>query len=196
MRNRLNRQLARIVIVAGVVFSAAAAQAWFDSGHKITASIAYRMLSPAQQKTLVDILRQHPRFEPDFKKQMPADLPPELEGEWIVQQCSIWPDLARDFEGEDKKKYHRGPWHYQDLPVFLSDADKAEMESKITMNMETKVPSPIEDPDKLNALQAIALAKSTALDPKVPAPDRAVALWWLFNQIGDNHQPCQSSAML
>jgi hypothetical protein len=195
MRNRLNRQLARIVIVVGVVLSAAAAEAWFDSGHKITASIAYRMLSPAQQKTLVDILRQHPRFEQDFRKHIPADLPAELEGEWIVQQCSIWPDLARDFDGEDRKKYHRGPWHYQDLPVFLSDADKAEMESKITMNMETKVPSPIEDPDKLNALQAIVLNRSIALDPNAAAPDRAVAFCWLFHLIGDMHQPCHASAM-
>ena len=178
-----------------MVLTSTVTHAWWDCGHKITASIAYRLLSPAQQKTLVDILRQHPRFEQDFRKWMPKDLTPELEAEWIVQQCSVWPDLTRDFEGDDRKKYHRGPWHYQDLPLFLSDADKAAMESKLTLNTETTVPDVIQDPDKLNALQAIALARKTALDPNAPAPDRAVAFCWVFHVIGDMHQPCHASAM-
>jgi hypothetical protein len=184
-----------LLLAAAVVFTSAMAQAWWDCGHKITASIAYRLLSPAQQKTLVDILRQHPRFEQDFKKWMPTDLTPELEAEWIVQQCSVWPDLTRDFEGPDREKYHRGPWHYQDLPLFLTDADEAAMESKLTLNIETSVPAQIGDPNKLNALQAIALARKTALDPNAPAPDRAVAFCWVFHVIGDMHQPCHATAM-
>lgn len=185
----------RWLVVAVVALSTTLSQAWWDCGHKITASIAYRLLSPDQQKMLVDILRQHPRFDQDFRKWMPTDLTPELEAEWIVQQCSVWPDLTRDFEGPDKDKYHRGPWHYQDLPLFLTDADKAEMSGKLTLNMEASVPDPIGDPNKLNALQAIALARKTALDPNVPAPDRAVAFCWLFHVVGDMHQPCHSTAM-
>jgi hypothetical protein len=189
------RSFACLLVATVVALSAAASEAWWDCGHKISASIAYRLLSPAQQKTLVDILRQHPRFEQDFRKLMPADLTAELEPEWIVQQCSVWPDLTRDFEGPDREKYYRGPWHYQDLPLFLTEADKAAMEGKLTLNMETKVPAPIGDPNKLNALQAIALARATAFDPNMPAPDRAVAFCWLFHVIGDMHQPCHSSAM-
>lgn len=185
----------RVLAAAAFVLTSAISQAWWDCGHKITASIAYRLLSPEQQQTLVDILRQHPRFEQDFRKWMPRDLTPELEAEWIVQQCSVWPDLTRDFDGPDREKYHRGPWHYQDLPLFLTDADKAAMESRLTLNRETKVPSPISDPDKLNALQAIALARATALDSNAPAPDRAVAFCWLFHVIGDMHQPCHATAM-
>jgi len=191
----LKRSFVRVLFAGLVALSAAASQAWWDCGHKISASIAYRLLSPAQQKTLVDILRQHPRFEQDFRKRMPSDLAPDLEPEWIVQQCSVWPDLTRDFEGPDREKYHRGPWHYQDLPLFLTDADRTAMEGKLTLNMETKVPSPIGDPNKLNALQAIALARATAFDPGAPAADRAVAFCWLFHVIGDMHQPCHASAM-
>jgi hypothetical protein len=191
----MKRSSVRLLVTTLIVLSSAASEAWWDCGHKISASIAYRLLSPQQQKTLVDILRQHPRFEQDFKKHLPTDLTPELEAEWIVQQCSVWPDLTRDFEGPEREKYHRGPWHYQDLPLFLTDSDKAAMESKLTLNMETKVPSPIGDPNKLNALQAIALARATALDPNAPAPDRAVAFCWLFHVIGDMHQPCHASAM-
>ncbi len=171
------------------------AQGWWDCGHKIIASIAFRRLTPSQQTTLVEILRQHPRFEQDFRSKMPADVPPELEGEWIVQQCSVWPDLARDFKGADRDKYHRGPWHYQDIPLFLTDADRAAMEKKLTLNMESKVPSVVANPNDLNALQAIALAQATALDSNSPAADRAVAFCWLFHVIGDIHQPCHSTAM-
>jgi hypothetical protein len=191
----VKRCLATAFAVAFAVLTASASQAWWDCGHKISASIAYRLLPPEQQQTLVDILRQHPRFEQDFRKRMPKDLTPQLEAEWIVQQCSVWPDLTRDFEGPDREKYHRGPWHYQDLPLFLSDADKAAMESKLTLNMETNVPDQIDNLDKLNALQAIALAKKSALDPNASPPDRAVAFCWLFHVIGDIHQPCHATAM-
>ncbi len=183
----------RALVAAAVFLSSAAGHAWWDCGHKITASIAYRLLSPAQQKKLVEILKQHPRFEEDFRSKMPADLKPEYEGEWIVQQASVWPDLARDFKGADKEKYHHGPWHYLDIPLFLTDADQAEM--KLTINMDRVPPAVIEKPNDLNALQAIALSRKTALDPSAPAPERAVALCWIFHVIGDIHQPCHSTAM-
>ena len=38
----------------------------------------------------------------------------------IVQQAAVWPDLARKFPDAEREKYHRGPWHYQDLPLFLT----------------------------------------------------------------------------
>ncbi|HVJ68254.1 MAG TPA: hypothetical protein VM510_09735, partial [Caulifigura sp.] len=98
------RWLCRLLVAALVILTSSIGHAWWDCGHKIIASIAYRRLTPVQQKALVDILTQHPRFEQDFKSLMPKDLAPELEGEWIVQQCSVWPDLARDFKGPDKEK--------------------------------------------------------------------------------------------
>jgi len=186
--------IVRCAVVVIAVLASSFTHAWWDCGHKIIASIAYRRLTPAQQQTLVTILRQHPRFEQDFQSKMKS-VPPELEGEWIVQQCSVWPDLARDFKGADREKYHHGPWHYQDFPLFLTEADKAAMEPKLTLNMESKVPAKVDHPNQLNALQAIALAQATALDPAAPAPDRAVAFCWLFHVIGDIHQPCHSTAM-
>jgi len=187
--------MSRVLVIALALCWATIGNAWWDCGHKIIASIAYRRLTPDQQKTLVDILRQHPRFEQDFRSKMPKDVPPELEGEWIVQQCSIWPDLTRDFKGADRDKYNHGPWHYQDLPLFLTDADRAAMESRLTLNMVTTVPADLSNPNSLNALQAIAFARKTAFDPGVPAPERAVAFCWLFHLVGDIHQPCHASAM-
>jgi hypothetical protein len=188
-------RLFRLFAILALLLPSAVGQAWWDCGHKITASIAYRRLSPKQRQTLVNILKQHPRFEEDFRSKMPADLKPELEGEWIVQQCSIWPDLARDFRGADRDRYHHGPWHYLDIPLFLTDEDKAAMETKLTINMDKTVPANVANPNDLNAIQAIAMSRATALNPQAPAPERAVALCWLFHVIGDIHQPCHSTAM-
>jgi hypothetical protein len=188
-------RFARLIVFVAAAASCTAASAWWDCGHKIIASIAYRRLSPEQQKTLVDVLKQHPRFEQDFQAQMPAGLPEELQAEWIVQQCSVWPDLARDFRGADKEKYHRGPWHYLDLPLFLTEADEAAMKGKLAINQDRTVPDNAAEKNDLNAIQAIAYSRRTALDRTAPAADRAVALCWLFHVVGDIHQPCHSTAM-
>jgi hypothetical protein len=82
------------------------ALAWSEAGHKIVGSIAYRQLTPEQQTKLVAILKKHPRWEEDLKSKMPDDLKTQdEEHEWIVQQASTWPDIARGFQGEARKDF-------------------------------------------------------------------------------------------
>ena len=105
----------------------AAAFAWAPAGHKISASIAYRLLSPERRGEISRTLRAHPRFAEDFQAKRPEKVPDENFDEWLFQQASIWPDLARRFPEALKDRFHRGPWHYCNRPLFLTDADRKTM---------------------------------------------------------------------
>lgn len=171
------------------------AQAWAPAGHKIVASIAYRLIAPERRKEIADIIRHHPRFAEDFKAKTPQDLPPEHVDEWLFHQASFWPDIARGFPPEAKDIYHHGTWHYCNRPLFLTDADRIAMAPQLTVNLRTEVPHDPEGIQKMNVLQAIEYAKSLALDPKAGKAERAVAFCWLFHLTGDIHQPLHSVSM-
>jgi hypothetical protein len=192
LRMRIHKLVAGCVIVLACC---ATSFGWHDAGHKIIASIAFRRLEPAQREELVAILRQHPRFQEDFAAWMPRELIAEEQGEWIVQQAAVWPDLARKLPDGEREKYHRGPWHYLDIPLFLTPEDKAAMEQALTINRSTDLPADEAGRLSMNAIQAIEYSKAVIADRTRPAADRAIAICWLFHVIGDIHQPCHSTAM-
>ena len=168
--------------------------AWTDAGHKIVASIAFRRLSPEQQRKLSALLENHPRFEQDFAGKIPADVPVEEIPEWRLQQAAIWPDIARGFNEEDKALFHRGPWHYINHPLFLTEDDQQAMEANPRFLLKTEVPTEDAARRDMNVLQAIAWARSQLADTSVPESERAVLLCWLCHLVGDLHQPIHSTA--
>jgi len=114
------------------------ALAWSLSGHKITASIAFRQLTPAQQAKVVTILKRHPRFTADFSDEMPAEVrhgDDAAQNEWIFQHAAIWPDFIRSGAPE-KTAFSRPEWHYINQPIFLNEASRAALEGNLpTINV-------------------------------------------------------------
>jgi S1/P1 Nuclease len=188
----------RRLVSAAVLLSAIAfclqARAWSEAGHKIIASIAFRQLTPDEQAKIVAILKNHPRYTDDFKSKMPSELTTVAEqNEWLFQQAAIWPDVARSFQGEDRK-YHHPTWHYLDLPSFLTPDDKAALESKVTFNMSLEPPA--EETETMNAVQVIRLSRRMLADKTTPDDKKAVMLCWILHDVGDIHQPLHSTALI
>jgi S1/P1 Nuclease len=172
-------------------------QAWGPAGHKIVASIAFRRLSPDQQKKIVALLKKHPRFEDDFAPKMEV-VDRRFADEWIVEQAAIWPDLARGISDPGKRqKYHRGTWHFINLPHYLTDADERVLKDGIRdkVNISFDVPTDTEGKKSMNVVQAIAHSKSIVMDPKAEPEERALHLSWLIHLVGDIHQPLHSTAL-
>src|SRR5262245_21948520 len=118
------------------------ALAWNATGHKIIASIAFRQLTADEQAKVVEILKKHPRYAEDFVEQMPDDVRSAgdvAQNEWLFQQAAVWPDMVRSGPPE-KRAFNRGEWHYVNLPVYLTDGAKAELENRLTINRETEPP--------------------------------------------------------
>jgi hypothetical protein len=174
------------------------ALAWNAAGHRIIASIAFRQLTESEQAEVVAMLKKHPRFVADFADEMPEEVrngSEKAQNEWLFQQAAVWPDMVRGGPPE-KRAFNRSEWHYINLPLFLSDAAKAELEGKLTANVATDVPGDATtDTARMNAVQAIRFARRECANQAASPESRAVLLAWLFHTVGDIHQPLHGTAM-
>ena len=213
---RFSRRLAAGAVAAACLLALApAAGAWWDAGHETVAAVAWRRLPEAKRTEWTAVLRQHPRYAEDFL----ADMPPAIaaaageEGEamrdeWLFRRASVWPDVVRDGAVPDRRDaYHRGTWHYVNIPLYLTAADEAGVAAKLASgeaeapNTDFAVP-PAAGPDDaagdepgMNVVQALQYNLSVATDAARPAPERAVALCWALHLGGDVHQPMHAAAL-
>lgn len=190
----------KVFLALHIVGSATPApvHAWNATGHRLIASIAFRQLSASQQSQVATMFERHPRFAPDFVEPMPEDVRGgdlAAKHEWVFQQAAIWPDLVRSGPPE-KRAFNRGEWHYVNVPQFLSDAARAELDGKLTINLALDVPADATmDTGPLNIVQFIRFARKMIADKQTSPSDRAVLLAWLFHTVGDIHQPLHSTAL-
>ena len=146
------------------------AHAWNAAGHRLTAAIAWRQLSPATQAAVADLLAAHPdqaRWTAKARSSDPAAL---------FAEASTWPDDIRGdprFHDDDEPPTPHLPglpdtarhrrWHFVDLGADGKPA-AGELDRRI---------------------EALArLLRSTA--------DPAHGAWilpWLIHLVGDIHQP-------
>ena len=94
-----------------------AALAWDSVGHRLTGAVALHFVSPQTREKLLDILRQHPRFEEDFRQAMPAFIDqdnPDQVAHWLLGQAAYWPDIARGLPEPHRQRFNRPTWHYTD----------------------------------------------------------------------------------
>jgi hypothetical protein len=170
--------------------------AWNDTGHRLAALIAYDRLTPDRRTQLINLLHHHPRFEEDFTKRTPRNLQGDDRARWLFSQAAVWPDLARDYRNLDGRLYtrfHRGPWHYVNKPVFLDAAARQALAAKLPPIREEPVDG--RAAERMNILQAINHNVSLLNDPAKPEPDRAVALCWVLHLVGDLHQPLHAAGL-
>lgn len=100
-------------------------------------------------------------------------MPDEVRGgdaatklEWAFQQAAAWPDLVRSGPPE-KRAFNRGEWHYVNVPHFLSDAARAELDGKLTINLCLDVPADATpDTGPLNIVQVIRFSRKMIANKK------------------------------
>jgi S1/P1 Nuclease len=193
--------LACRITLAALTFALLAhgtALAWNQRGHRITASIAFRQLSPDVRARVAQLLRSHPRFADDFQGRMPPDIAsadPETQDEWIFQQAAYWPDIAREYRGDLACQFHRPTWHYVNKPVWLTPADAAAIPNP-PLNADITVPAAEYARYSMNVIQAIKHSRSVVADASRHDADRALHLAWLFHTVGDIHQPLHAAALV
>lgn len=174
----------------------APAYAWNAKGHRATAEIAFDLLLPGQQADVDRILRAHPRFKEDFAAHMPEGLTESsdvIQAQWIFEQAAVWPDMTRDMNDEDKASFHRGSWHYINLPIYLEDSDEEALKDKLTHNMSTEFSPPLRQ--NLNVVQALKGNLQIWNDVNATDSAKAIALCWILHLVGDMHQPLHTVAL-
>ncbi|HET6473043.1 MAG TPA: S1/P1 nuclease [Pseudomonadales bacterium] len=186
-------------LALALLFAAPGAFAWNDTGHLISALIAYDALPETTRAWAVELLRAHPRFREDFEARLPArlaDAGAAERGRWYFARAGAWADYARRFDDESEPtrgaliaRFSHGSWHYVNLPLYLSAADeRSDAQAPPSLAW-----SPGLDPSRLDIVQAMSMLTTTWCE--APVADRALALSWLLHLMADLHQPLHTTAM-
>ncbi len=189
--NRATRFTLLMVLVTSVP-----AWAWNDTGHRLVALIAWEQLPQTSRTEIVSTLRTHPRFATDFT--LPTDITKAdrtTQDRWLFAHAATWPDIARGLDGEERKTYHHGTWHWINVPFYLTDADHEELEPDLPTNLELTWDEDVHGAGRLNVVQSIARSRHILKQKSASSSEKALAICWLFHTVGDIHQPVHSTAL-
>jgi hypothetical protein len=172
-----------VLILATLTLGAVSSTlAWDDTGHKITAYIAWQHMTPAVRDAVIKILTAAPEDSQLATFYMPyGSRSDEARKREFFMIAATWPDIIRDRNFETRyKKYHHSNWHYTDTAWTVKDG-------KVQL-----VSLPSEGGLALEKIiEFIKLESSGAKDA-----DRAIAVAWLEHLVGDIHQPLHASARI
>ncbi len=177
------------------------AYAWNESGHRVIAATAAEHMSAKLRSRVVAALKAHPRYKEDFAAYRPRRLRGLTEAQWLMGQAAAWPDHARSFDNAPRrsrdalvKRYHRGNWHYINLPLYLTEADGA-----LRIKDPARSPSNSKRKRKLkrprDVLTALSFIEAKLNDPKTPLSEQGLWISWALHLIADVHQPLHTTAM-
>ena len=170
-----------IALIFFSLFLNAAAFAWDDTGHKITAKIAWQNMTPAAREKAVKLLLEAPEDSGILNLFASDSRSFAARQEAMFVTASTWADLVRDDKYPVRKKnYHHGTWHYTD--TFFRQNN-----NQIVLVEELK-------PDPENAVERLFVLEKIVKDAAKPAAERAVALAWILHIAGDIHQPLHAVA--
>lgn len=184
--NKFLKFIVLLILLIQVNFSLA----WNSAGHQIMAAITWDLLNHELQAYWTGILEHHPRFQKDFKNNIPKYVKnnPKAYAEWVFRQAAIWPDIARGFQQKQKNKYHHGPWHYINYPVYLNEKINTDF-----LNLKTIWDNKFHN--GLNITQAIKGNINILSKTSTSKSEKALALSWVLHLVADSHQPLHSSAL-
>lgn len=184
------------LILTFFLLSSSPIWAWNDTGHRLVALVAWDRLSVSGQERIVTHLRAHPRFAEDFR--MPEEVARADESSrarWIFAHAAVWPDIVKGFEGELRQTWNNSSWHYINLPYYLTDADRKELDPDLPTNLERVWDPNVHGAGRLNVIQSIARSRHVLTEGDTSSSDRGLAISWLLHTVGDLHQPLHSTAL-
>jgi hypothetical protein len=174
------KTIATLFIAACVLAASGPALAWDETGHKITAYIAWKRMTPEVRANVIKLLISAPEDAQLSTFYAPfGSRTEETRQREFFMLASTWPDIIRDRNFPVREKnYAHSDWHYSD--TFWQWKD-----SKVQLVNDTE-PS------------GKAIEKMTEFDKLIRSDaangEKAVAIAWLEHLIGDIHQPLHTSA--
>lgn len=172
-----------IIFIAIAIFLTSNVFAWDDTGHKLTAYIAWQQMSPQAREKAFKILMSAPEDSDLSVFYLQGSRSEDAKRLELFEIASTWADIVRDRNFSVRyKKYHHGTWHY--LDTFWSEENGV---VKI-------LPDP--DPDKENVVTQLFAFDNLLRDASKSDSEKAIALAWILHLGGDVHQPLHCSGMV
>jgi hypothetical protein len=153
--------------------------AWDETGHKITAYIAWQRMTPEVRDRVIKILLAGPEDSdiPTFYAGYGSRTAESRKREYFML-IATWPDIIRDKNLNTRfTKYANSNWHYADTFWKYENGKAVIVESNDENGLAMK---------KLHDFDAVIRGSA-------PDSEKAVAIAWLEHLIGDIHQPLHAS---
>jgi len=175
------KPMRNIVLFAAILTLANfSALGWDDTGHKITAYIAWQRMSPDVRERVLKTLLAAPEDSTIGTYYMPyGSQAVDARKRDFFMFMATWADVVRDRAFETRsKKYHHSNWHYDDTFWTVKDGKIEYLK-----------------PNEEGGLALTRIAEYEKLiRSNAPDSEKALAIAWLQHTIGDIHQPLHSSA--
>lgn len=171
-----------LLIITAFIFTSFAF-AWDDTGHKLTAYIAWERMTPQARERAFKILMNAPEdsdLSVFYLQDSRSETVKKLE---LFEIAATWADIVRDRNFKVRyEKYHKGNWHYAD--TFWT-----------TENGQIKT---LPNPAGEEGGQAIVRLKEydKVLRSSASDAEKSIALAWFLHLAGDIHQPLHASARI
>lgn len=176
---KLSVKLLLFLMIAPVLVGSVSA--WDDTGHKLTAYIAWEQMTPQAREKAIKILLSAPEDSSLSAFFMQDSRSVAARQRELFMIAATWSDIVRNKDFKNRyAKYHHGNWHYED--TFWRDSD-----GKVELVTEMQ-------PDKENAVERLFVFDKMLRDASVSDADKAIALAWILHLAGDIHQPLHDSA--
>lgn len=153
--------------------------AWDDTGHKVTAYIAWRQMSPEARENVVKLLLSAPEDSHLSVYYLSGSRSREVKELDFFMIASTWADIIRNQGFKVRfEKYNKGPWHYADIFWKQIDGKALIME---------------------NRSEGLAIAKlydfeKNLKDVSLSDTEKAINLAWFLHVAGDVHNPLHNAS--
>lgn len=153
---------------------------WSEPSHHLIALIAFDEMTPECQQSIAELIKAHPYFDTAFQ-------PPDsifVKDVWQFGRLAFWPEMAGQAD-------QRPNWKF--FPTVLVKIGNPRVFPAPTVVLTSE--SSLQTLD-LNLVQAIKLCRQIVRDKTKQPSERALALSWLCNLIGNAHNPCHTGLLV
>ncbi len=155
--------------------------AWDDTGHKVTAYIAWRQMTPEVQAKAINLLLKAPEDSHLSVYYPSGSLSKEAKELELFMIASTWADIIRNRDFKVRyEKYHQGPWHYADI-FWKQSGGRAEI---------------LENKSEGLAIAKLYDFEKNLKDNSVSDSEKAINLAWFLHVAGDVHNPLHNASRI
>jgi len=174
----MGRALLSIAYVLILAASSDPCCAWNRAAHMLSGAIAYDELAekrPDIVLQVVALMRSHPQAR-QFAAKLGGFNSEAERVQALFMYMTTWAD---DIAGQSAYEHPR--WHYINIPYVPAE----------TWDLSKQAPL-----DTENILSTLGANAELVRDPRAVKALKAIALCWIFHQIGDLHQPLHAISMI
>jgi hypothetical protein len=180
--NRIMREkyfLRFLFLAVFALLPATPVSAWDDTGHKVSAFIAWQQMTPPAREKAIKLLLAAPEDSHLSVYYLSGSRSREARELDLFMIASTWADIVRNRDFKVRfEKYNQGPWHYADI-FWKQSGGRAEM---------------LENKSEGLAITKLYDFEKNLKNDSLTDAEKAINLAWFLHVAGDVHNPLHNAS--